>query len=161
MGEIDPIVFQIGPDVRQPVQRFKGSRPAARTTRKTTPEALASEFSKNKDKQDFSLHTIAENIVRRLEQEDRAVQYDRRRAHGSPLGDAAHPRRRRVGRATAQPAAQIAGLPTQLSCMQGRGLQWTAAALEQLSRLLNETLNACREEAASAEHMWTTPAAVR
>jgi hypothetical protein len=124
-------------------------------SRKTTPEALASEFGKNKDKQDFSLHTIAENIVRRLEQEDRAIQMIDD-GHTSVRLETLRTRAEDVLDALQRKlAAQIAGLPTQLSCVQGRGLQWAAAALEQLSRLLNETLNACRAEAASAEQMWT------
>ncbi len=123
-------------------------------SRKTTAEALSSEFNKQKDRQDFSLRSVAEGIIRRLEQEDRAVEMIdeghtalRLETLRTRTEDALDSLQRKL-------AAQISNLPTQLSCIQGRGLQWTAAALEQLSRYLNETLNSCRDEAANAEQMW-------
>jgi Tubulin like/AAA domain len=122
--------------------------------RKTTAESLSNEFNKQKDKQDFSLRSVAEGIIRRLEQEDRSVEMIdeghtalRLETLRTRAEDALDSLQRKL-------ANQIAALPTQLSCLQGRGLQWTSAALEQLSRYLNETLNACRDEAANAEQMW-------
>jgi hypothetical protein len=122
--------------------------------RRTTAEALTAEFARNKDKQDFSVRSVAEAIIRRLEGEDKAVQMIddghtalRLETLRTRAEDALDMLQRKL-------AIQIGTLPTQLSCVQGHGLQWTAAALESLSRRLNETLNLVREEAANADEMW-------
>ncbi len=123
-------------------------------SRRITPEALTSEFTKSKDKQDFSIRQVAEGVIRRLEQEDRAMEMIDE-GHTSIRLETLRTRAEDAfDRAQRRLSGQITLLPTQLSCIQGHGLRWAAVALEQLSRMLNAMLNQCREEVANAEEMW-------
>ncbi len=122
--------------------------------RKTSPEALTGEFNRNKDKPDFSLRTIADGIIRRLDQEERALDMIdeghtalRLETLRTRVEDALDSLQRKL-------LAQINNMPTQMACVQGRGLQWTTMALDQLSNRVNETLNAIREEAANTDALW-------
>jgi hypothetical protein len=120
--------------------------------RRITPEAISSDV-KAKDK-DFSMRAFAENVIKRLEQEDRAVDMIdqghttiRLETLRTRAEDTLEVLQRKL-------AGNIGNLTTLLSCQQGSGLQWSVIAMEQLSRRLNETLNQCREQASVAEDVW-------
>ncbi|MCC7447450.1 MAG: hypothetical protein IT324_08550 [Anaerolineae bacterium] len=122
--------------------------------RKTSAETLAAEFNRNKDKPDFSLRAIAEGIIRRLDQEERALDMIdeghtvlRLETLRTRVEDALDGLQRKL-------LVQINNMPTQMACVQGRGLQWTSMALDQLSRKVNETLNAVRDEASNTDALW-------
>ncbi|MEP7288930.1 MAG: tubulin-like doman-containing protein [Chloroflexota bacterium] len=120
--------------------------------RKATSEAISAEVRAKP--QDFSMKALAESIVRRLEHEDRTVE----------MIDVGHTAKRletlrtraedTLDQLQARLASNVSTLPTTLSCQQGNGLQWTYAALTQLSKVLNETLNKCREQSSIAEEVW-------
>lgn len=122
--------------------------------RRVRIESFTNEVNKNREKQDFSLRRIAEDIIRRLDIEDKTVEMldagntarrlDSLRSRAEDLLD--------KGERELENSFQ--SLPTQLSCVQGRGLQWTAAALDSLSAQMNRVLNDFRAEASAAESSW-------
>jgi hypothetical protein len=122
--------------------------------RRVRVEALSSEIARVKDKQDFSLRRMADEIVRRLDTEDKASEMIDEGRTARRLDTIRSRSEDLLDKNVREIEHQLQSLPTQLSCIQGRGLHWTAAALDQLSAELNRTLNEFRQGASAADHAW-------
>ncbi len=122
--------------------------------RRVRVDALTNEIARVKDKQDFSLRRMADDIIRRLDTEDKATEMIDEGRTARRLDTIRSRSEDLLDKNVREIENQLQSLPTQLACIQGRGLHWMAAALDQLSAELNRTLNELRQDSSAAEHTW-------
>jgi hypothetical protein len=126
----------------------------AEMMKRTRLDAITADINKQKDRADFSLKRIVEELIRKLDYEDRTLEM-LDAGHTAHRLDTLHTRAEDIlDRNLRSITENFHLLPTQLSCLQGRGLRWTSNALDLLSSELNRTLNALRTAATEAQRAW-------